>query len=247
MVESVSAIKQPVLRLSGFAVAAAGRRLLTDIDLELVGGELVALDGPSGCGKTTLLRAIVGLIDPDAGEVQLHGDCPGDLQWPCYRRRTILVAQRPTLLAGSVRENLTHPFRYRSVGTEFPAAKAADLLARIGLAPERLDQEARSLSQGEQQRVGLVRALLLEPAVLLLDEPTSALDEEAAAATEEIVSADARERGLAALIVTHLRQQAARWCQRTVDLRSYMTTTGPTKLATATPSPHAPTPDRREP
>jgi putative ABC transport system ATP-binding protein len=211
-----------VLSLSRFAVAAAGRTLLAGIDLQLSGGELLAIIGPSGCGKTSLLRAVAGLTDPVEGEARLAGQCPADLRWPCYRRRNVLVDQRPVLRSGTVRANLERPFRYRTATGPYPAAAAQELLEQLGLGPDRLNQDARSLSQGEQQRVCLARALLLEPAVLLLDEPTSALDEEAAAATEQVVRREARHRGLAGLIVTHSRRQAERWCDRSFDLKPYM-------------------------
>jgi len=210
-----------LLRLRGLAVAAGSRPLLSDLDLTLAPGERVALSGPSGSGKTTLLRTITGLIDPAAGTVELNGSCPDELRWPCFRRRTVLVEQRPVLLAGSVRDNLARPFSYRSATSAFPAARAEELLTRLGLSEDVLAQEATSLSQGEQQRICLVRAVLLEPQVMLLDEPTSALDEGATAAVEALVSTETETRGAAALIVTHNRDQSHRWCHRIHDLAAH--------------------------
>jgi ABC-type iron transport system FetAB ATPase subunit len=210
------------LRLRAVAVATGGRKLLSGIDLDLSAGERVALRGPSGCGKTTLLRAITGLVDPVAGEVETAGHRPGDPTWPLYRRRTILVEQRPVLLLGTVRENLARPFLYHTADSPFPVDRAIALLSRMQLVPVHLDQEARSLSQGEQQRVCLARALLLQPQVLLLDEPTSALDEDALAAVEDVVREESDRRALAALIITHTRAQADRWCHRIFDLLPYI-------------------------
>jgi ABC-type iron transport system FetAB ATPase subunit len=222
MTSTTQPISATVLRLRGIAVAAAGRTLLRGIDLSLAAGERVALRGPSGSGKTTLLRTINGLIDPTAGEVELDGNCPGDLLYPCYRRRTILVGQRPVLLAGTVRANLQRPFQFKTTTEVFPASRATELLMQLGLNDQLLDQEARSLSEGEQQRVCLARALLLAPQVLLLDEPTSALDEEAVDAVERIVTAETDRRGLAALIVTHNREQSERWCHRSFPLDPHL-------------------------
>jgi ABC-type iron transport system FetAB ATPase subunit len=223
MVVSAAPIRDDVvLRLHRFGVAAGQRLLLEGIDLELHRGELLALRGPSGCGKTTLLRAVAGLIDPAAGEVELSGVCPAELRWPCYRRRNVLVDQQPVLFPGSVRENLARPFRYGTATRPFDPARAEALLARLRLDPGRFAQEARELSQGEQQRVCLVRALLLDPTALLLDEPTSALDEEAEVAVEELIAATAREHGLAALIVTHDSVQAERWCHGSYELRDHL-------------------------
>ncbi len=217
---------RPVLRLNGVSIVAGGRRLLRGVDLALAPRERVALSGPSGCGKTTLLRAITGLVNTAAGDIELDGDCPGDLRWPCYRRRTVLVEQQPVLLVGTVRENLARPFSYRTATSTFPALRAAELLTRLGLADTILEQEARSLSQGEQQRVCLVRALLLTPQVLLLDEPTSALDEDATRAVEDLVSSTTEHDSMAALIVTHNNAQIQRWCRRVLDLRPFMAESG---------------------
>jgi putative ABC transport system ATP-binding protein len=212
----------PILLLRGLAVTAAGKPLLAGIDLELFAGERVALRGPSGCGKTSLLRTITGLVDPAGGRVQLQGFTPSEVRWPNFRRQALLVEQRPVLLAGTVRENLARPFRFRISTSAFLPGKAETILSQLGLKPEILAQEARSLSLGEQQRVCLTRALLLEPKVLLLDEPTSALDEEATLAVESVICTETEQRGLAALIISHNREQAERWCHRVYDLRTHM-------------------------
>jgi putative ABC transport system ATP-binding protein len=212
----------PRLRLQGISVQAAGAVLLSGIELELSWGELVAVRGPSGCGKTTLLRAAAGLIDPHDGTVTLDGAKPSELGWPVFRRRSILIGQRPVLLAGGVCHNLARPFGYGTASGSFDEERGLSLLRRLGLTRTQCDQEAGSLSQGEQQRVCLVRALLCEPDVLLLDEPTSALDEQSTAAVEELVREEAGRRGLAALIVTHSRAQAERWCDRILDLELHV-------------------------
>jgi len=216
-----------LLRVADIAVEAGGVRLFAGLSLELGEGERVALTGPSGCGKTTLLRAVAGLIDPCAGEILLHGRPPETFGWPAYRRQVVLVDQRPILFDETVRFNLEKPFTYRTAGaTPWPAARAAELLEAFGLGARRLDQPARSLSQGQQQRVALVRALLLAPAILLLDEPTSALDPESVELVEERLVAEARGQGLGALVVTHDRHQAHRLCDRVLDLQPYMVAPG---------------------
>ena len=103
--------------------------------------------------------------------------------------------------------------------------KALHRLALVGrhteharIVVEHSEAEATTLSVGQQQRLGLARALLIEPAVLLLDEPTSALDEAAVVWVEEVVSDYTRDQGAAALIVTHSGRQAERWCRRRLDL-----------------------------
>lgn len=211
----------PLLALNGYAVAAGKRRLLEGLDLTLDPGQLLGIIGPSGCGKTTLLRAVAGLIDPAHGEVRFNGTPPGAEGWPNYRRHVVLLDQRPALLDATVEENLARPFTYRSARGGFPRSRAMDLLQRAGIDPGRLSQGARSLSVGQQQRVSLVRALLLDPAVLLLDEPTGALDEDSVAAVETLLREESQRTPFGALLVTHDKSLAARLCDPCIDLGDY--------------------------
>jgi putative ABC transport system ATP-binding protein len=211
-----------VLEIRGVAVEAGGRRLMTGVDLTLSKGELIGLSGPSGCGKSSLLRAIAELEDPSAGEILLQGARPCDIGWPAFRRRVVLMEQRPVLFDASVADNLARPFRYRSATNSFPEEKARTLLGRLGIERDRWSQNARSLSVGQQQRVCLVRALLLSPDALLLDEPVSALDAESAEAVESLLHEEADSQGRAALLVSHERSLIHRICDRVVDARSFL-------------------------
>jgi putative ABC transport system ATP-binding protein len=206
-----------VLTVRELGVAVAGQPLLTGLDFELGPAERVAITGPSGTGKTTLLRTIAGLIDPFHGSVHLNGKTPAEHGWPQYRRHVMWVAQRPVLFDGTVRDNLRTPFQYASSAhTAFDERAAADLLGLVGTGNV-LDQQARTLSEGQGQRVCLVRALLLQPEVLLLDEPTSALDADSRALVEALLERAA----IATLMVTHDETQVARLAHRSIDLKEY--------------------------
>jgi ABC-type multidrug transport system ATPase subunit len=174
-----------LLAARGLELRAGGRILTAGLDLQVSGGEVLAVVGPSGAGKTTLLRALALLDEPAAGQVLLDGRAPLDA--PAFRRAVGYVAQRPTLLDATVGAELQRAFSYASARTRFDSARAEALLARLGLG-DALGLDARGLSEGERQRVCLARTLLVDPAFLLLDEPTSALDPTAVGRVEAELS-----------------------------------------------------------
>ncbi|MFP4501398.1 MAG: ATP-binding cassette domain-containing protein [Candidatus Hydrogenedentota bacterium] len=205
------------LELADLGIDAGGRPLLRHVSLALRAGARVGLLGPSGCGKTTLLRAVAGLIDPACGHVRLRGAEPADYGWPAFRRRVVLIDQQPVLIDATVQANLARPFSYRTASAAFPERRARALLTRLHLEEAVWRQRARRLSIGQQQRVSLVRGLLLDPDALLLDEPTSALDPASAQEVETAVNA-AADNGAAVLVVSHDHAQLHRWCDRVVDI-----------------------------
>lgn len=145
---------------------------LRGVDFTVKRHEFVAVLGPSGCGKSTLLRIIAGLIRPSAGSIQVF-----DIPVTRPRDDIGIVFQKPTLLPwATVEDNVVFPIRHKTgrVGRE-DREKAREILATVGLAgfEKRLPDE---LSGGMQQRVGIARALLMDPDILLMDEPFSALD-----------------------------------------------------------------------
>lgn len=213
----------PLLEARVLSIVAGGKALHSEISFALFPGDLVAVTGPSGAGKTTLLRTVCGLQDPSAGSVLLEGRDAETWGWPLFRRKVVLVSQKPTLLALTVADNLRRPFSYKSAGqAAFPEALARQLLDELGVGTECWDQDAQTLSVGQQQRVSLIRALLLEPLILCLDEPTSALDPDSSVRVQSLISRLAAERGLSALIVTHSPEQATHWCSRQIVLPGRM-------------------------
>jgi putative ABC transport system ATP-binding protein len=210
-----------VLTVHTLSVGVGGRRLLAGLSFQVDAGERLGLVGPSGCGKTTLLRTMAGLTDPMDGQIDLDGTGGDALGWPLWRRRVTYVPQQPVMFPGDVRTNLARPFAYRVQDRTFDEARLRDWLDRVRLDAACLAQDARTLSVGQQQRVAVLRALAIDPEVLLLDEPTGALDAEAAGAVESLV-ADRTAAGAGAVIVTHDRAQARRWCTRVLDLEAHL-------------------------
>ena len=179
--------------------------VLRGIDLELAEHEVVCLIGASGSGKSTLLRC-VNLLEPvNAGRIVLHGEeiTAGGIDVNAVRRRIGIVFQAFNLFPHmSVLENVTlGPRKALRLPKADAEQRAAELLARFGLDDKR-DEYPDRLSGGQQQRVAIVRALAMEPELLLLDEVTSALDPELVAEVLEVIRELAAE-GMTMLIATH--------------------------------------------
>ena len=173
------------------------------------------LIGLRGSGKTTALRALAGLSVAD-GTLELDGASPEQHGWPSYRRRVGYLAQRPVVIEGTVEDNLALGFTFATNDTHFDRERAVELLEALLLPATILDQVARTLSEGERQRVGLVRTLLVEPTLVLLDEPTAALDPEATAAVEVLVRRHIVDG--AAILVSHDADQRERLATQTLEL-----------------------------
>lgn len=203
--------------------SGAGGWLLRDVSVALRFGERLGVLGPSGAGKTVLLRAIARLDPLDEGSIRWQGrDVRGEAV-PGYRGRVIYLHQRPALLEGTVEDNLRHPFTLEAHrGRAFDRRLVEDLLARLGRNPAFLDKSGRDLSGGESQLVGLVRALQLDPAVLLLDEPTASLDPATTRAVEGLLDGwlAATPDRRAFVWVSHDAGQARRMTGRQVYLRA---------------------------
>ena len=203
--------------------AVAGRRLhvLRDLDLTVEKGEMVAIMGASGVGKSTLLHVLGGLDTIDSGDVHVGEHRIGSMDDEArvaFRNRHIgFVFQFHHLLPEfSAVENAMMPLRIARVSASEARPRAERLLQRVGLA-DRLDHRPGMLSGGEQQRVAVSRALVMQPALLLADEPTGDLDEATADALHELLREMHHEFGLTAVIATHNPRLAAQ-CDRILRL-----------------------------
>ena len=198
----------PLLSVRALSKSVPGPRLLFDgLDLEVGVGEVVAIVGESGVGKSTLLNILAGLDDADRGTVAIEGVELGGLDETARtrlrRERIGFVFQAFHILPYlTLRQNVALPLALVSPGGAAARAGADEVLGAVGLAG-RGDGYARDLSGGELQRVAIARALVHRPALILADEPTGNLDPETAARVLALFAAAARERGAAAVIVTH--------------------------------------------
>jgi len=207
--------KLPVVPVPAFSfedvsvVVPDGSRILDHVTVSVPADGVTVIAGPSGSGKSTLLRLCNRLEVPTSGRVCFQGDDIAELDPLAHRRRVGMVFQRPTLFAGTVRDNL------QVADPEVSDERCTALLDQVGLDAGFLDRTGDDLSGGEAQRACIARALLLEPEVLLMDEATSALDPEARR-TIEVLGRRLADDGLALLWVTHDLEQVARVADRCI-------------------------------
>ena len=181
--------------------------LLDDVSFRLDTGDVFVVFGPSGAGKSTLLRLLNRLDEPTSGTVYLEETDYRDLPPQEVRKRIGLVPQTPTLLSGTVADNVTWGPRLRDEPVD--PDRVDHLLRQLGL-DGLSDRAAGDLSGGEAQRVAIARTLFNDPDVLLLDEPASSLDASAARRVEAVIRTAATDLARAAVLVTHDAGRAQR-------------------------------------
>ena len=203
------------LALRGVHARRGGVEVLRGVTLEFPPGSRTTVIGPSGSGKSTLLRLLNRLADPSAGRITL-GDRPiTAIPVSTLRRMIGLVFQAPRPLPGPVIDNLTYPHALNGQPRTLDAPAA---LAEVGLDPSWLDRDASGLSGGERQRLAIAVALQTDPIILALDEPTSALDPSSARHLANALRLRSERTGLTTVAVTHNREHAAWFGDRTVVL-----------------------------
>lgn len=180
-----------------------GLDVLKGIDLTINKGDVVCLVGPSGCGKSTFLRCLTRLEEPDGGTVMLDGKEITERDIDATRAQMGMVFQHFNLFPHlTVKKNITlAPVRLGRMSQAAADKQAMELLERIGLA-DKPDVYPNMLSGGQKQRIAIVRALAMNPEVLLFDEPTSALDPEMVGEVLELMKELARD-GMTMVVVTH--------------------------------------------
>lgn len=207
-----------------------GDQALKAVDLDIPAGQVLALIGPSGAGKSTLIRCINRLVEPTSGSVLLKGENITKLGSSGLRRarRTMgmifqeyALVERLTVMENVLSGRLGYVGFWRSFLRKYPQSdidEAFRLLDRVGLL-EMADKRADELSGGQRQRVGIARALIQNPALLLVDEPTASLDPKTSRQIMRLICELCEERGLAAVINIHDVALAQMFVERIVGLK----------------------------
>jgi len=181
-------------------------------------GTTTLIMGPNGCGKSTLLRLCAMLEAPDAGSIRF-ADAESELQQDlALRRRITLVFPKTTVFRGSVFDNAAYGLRIRGANASFVSERVEEALVSVGLI-HKVRQDARTLSSGESQRLGIARALALKPDVLFLDEPTASVDEKHTAFIDDLIVALDRQTETTIIMTTHDRHQAEKVAEQLVVMR----------------------------
>lgn len=219
-----------IAHVAGLTKTFGSRPVLKGIDLDIAAGTALALIGANGSGKSTLLRALVRLVEPDAGAIEVLGQdvmALGPAALKGFRSRVGVVFQRHNLVGRlSVLTNVVHGVQSRAAGPrtwlqglarEEVRQEALRCLAAVGLA-DRAMQRADSLSGGQSQRVAIARMLMQRPEFILADEPDASLDPRAGQEIMDLLYRLAADRGLALLVVSHHIDHAMAYSDRIVGL-----------------------------
>lgn len=198
---------QPPVLVKGLFKSFGQQKVLDGIDLSVGLGETLGVLGRSGTGKSVLLKLLVGLQQPDSGSIRIHGREIGELaleELNETRKKIGFLFQEAALYDSlTVKENVAFPLNRHTKLTDAEQDKRVrDLLANVGMEKD-LEKMPSELSGGMQRRVGLARALALDPDILLFDEPTAGLDPITSAEIGKLILRLKQERKLTAIVVTH--------------------------------------------
>ena len=204
--DSAHPTSSPVVSLKGIDRAFDGRQVLRGLSLDIPEGQTTVVMGPSGCGKSVTLKHMIGLLRPDRGEVFFRDTRIDTLRErdlaPIRRRFGMLFQQAALFDSMTVRDNVAFPMRETGMRGPLIDAKVREVLSLVGL-EHTLQQMPAELSGGMRKRVGLARALVLGPEVVLYDEPTTGLDPIRADIINEMIIRMQKELTITSVVVTH--------------------------------------------
>ena len=213
----------PLLEVDGLSVQFGEQAVLRTISIAIPAGQTLVIVGESGCGKTVLLKTLIGLVKPTAGDVRFEGQSISRLSERALahlRTRYGFVFQGAALFDSlSIFENIAFPLReHTRIPESQVSAIVEDLLAEVGLPRSAAAKKPVQLSGGMRKRAGLARALALEPPVVLYDEPTTGLDPIMSDVINELILRVSHRGGVTSVVVTHDMHTARKVADRIVML-----------------------------
>lgn len=213
----------PLVELQSMTLRFAKQTILNDINLQIPRGQTLVVIGESGCGKTMLLKSIVGLVEPTEGNVNYGGQNIhrlSDPQMTKLRTKFGFVFQNAALFDSmTIGENVSFPLVQHNIASGRKMARiVSDRLAEVGLPDNVVSKRPAELSGGMRKRVGLARALVLNPELMLYDEPTTGLDPIMSDVINELMLKTRNTAGVTSLIITHDMRTARKVADRVVML-----------------------------
>ncbi len=220
---AATAPDMPLVHGESLSVQFSRQMVLRDIELSIPRGQTLAIIGESGCGKTVLLKTLVGLVKPHSGRVWFDGQdlaTLDDHQLTAVRQRMGFVFQNAALFDSmTILQNVAFPLQqHRELSDDEIEAQVMQRLAEVGLPPDVAAKRPSELSGGMRKRVGLARALIMEPELLVYDEPTTGLDPIMSDVINELILETRRRFPVTSIVVTHDMHTARKVADRVLML-----------------------------
>jgi len=194
-----------------------GTTILKNICVDIETGDFISIVGSSGSGKSTFLKLCCHLISPTSGNITFKDKSITEYNPVELRKIISYCFQTPYLFGDTVIENINFPFSIRNLKSD--AKKINELFSMFHIPADFLNKDVKTLSGGEKQRISLIRSLLFEPEILLLDEITSALDVNNAEIVENVI-ASLNKKGMTVLWITHNPEQSRKYANKLLTLEA---------------------------
>lgn len=207
-----------ILECKNVSLIKNKQTILNNVSFRATVGDRIGVMGPSGSGKSSLFRLLNLLMSPTQGQISYKDKNLQDYAPTELRRKIGYVLQKPYLFGTTVQENLIYP--YQLLGQSPNLEEITAYLAQVKLPQNTLEKKNIALSGGEQQRIALIRSLLIKPDILLLDEVTAALDQENTTLLEELIVHEQDRHQLTLLFITHNPEQAKRLAHKILYLEA---------------------------
>lgn len=204
-----------LLELSNISYVVKDKSIIRDVSLSINEGDYLTIVGPSGSGKSTLLKLCSDLISPTSGTITYNGRDLATMDPESYRKEVGYCFQRPYLFAKTVRRNILFPYDIRGLKPDM--SRIEYLFDLLHMPLNYMERRNDELSGGEMQRICLIRSLIFEPNVLLLDEVTSALDTTNTLIVENVID-ELHKKGTTIISITHNEEQSLRMANRRITI-----------------------------